>query len=79
MLSKAVHEAQQRYGYMTASTLAQKCGVHRTTVSEAIRLGKLKAMRIGNVSLISNRDAASFSAQYKLVKKTTVKKKSART
>lgn len=63
MLSKAVLEARER-GYVTANELADQCGVHRTTVSLAIRHGKLKSTKIGNVCLISQRDADAFSKQY---------------
>ena len=63
MLSKAVHDAKER-GYVTANELADQCGVHRTTVSLAIRHGKLKSTKIGNVCLISPSDAEEFSKQY---------------
>jgi excisionase family DNA binding protein len=63
MLSKAVHDAKER-GYVTANELADKCGVHRTTVSLAMRHGKLKSTKIGNVCLVSKRDADEFMKQY---------------
>ena len=63
MLSKAVHDAKE-IGYVTANELADQCGVHRTTVSLAIRHGKLKSTKIGNVWLIAPSDAEKFSNQY---------------
>jgi len=63
MLSKAVHDAKER-GYVTANQLAKQCGVHRTTISLAIRHGKLRSMRVGNVCLIAREDADEFSKQY---------------
>ena len=66
MLSKAVHEAKER-GYVTANELADKCGVHRTTVSLAIRHGRLASKKVGNVSLISKEDAEDFCKQYTIM------------
>ena len=63
MLSRAVQGARER-GYVTANELADQCGVHRTTVSLAIRHGKLKSTKIGNVWLIAPSDAEKFSNQY---------------
>jgi excisionase family DNA binding protein len=67
MLSKAVHDAKER-GYVTANELADKCGVHRTTVSLAIRHGKLRSTKIGNVCLVSKQDAEAFMKQYKITR-----------
>ena len=68
MLSKAVLDAKGR-GYVTANDLADRCGVHRTTVSLAIRSGKLKSTKVGNVCLIAKQDADRFSSAYKITKK----------
>lgn len=76
MLSKAVHEARDR-GYVTANDLATRCGVHRTTVSLAIRSGKLQFKKVGHVFLVAQRDADVFASQYQLTKPTA--KKTART
>jgi excisionase family DNA binding protein len=65
MLSKAVHDARER-GYVTANELADRCGVHRTTVSLAIRHGKLRSIKVGNVCLVSKQDAEAFMKQYTL-------------
>jgi hypothetical protein len=67
MLSKAVANAQKR-GYATANDIAARSGVHRTTVALAIRQGRLKSRKVGNVFLVSSRDAAAFIAQYRLTK-----------
>ena len=78
MLSKAVHDARSRHGYVTATELASRCGVHRTTVAVAIRLGRLKCRQVGNVFLVAKSDADAFASKYKLTK-TATKKKPART
>jgi hypothetical protein len=65
MLSKAVENAQKQ-GYATANDIAVRSGVHRTTVALAIRQGKLKSRKVGNVFLVSSRDAAAFIAKYRL-------------
>jgi len=66
MLSKAVTNARTRHGYTTSGELASRCGVHRTTVSLAIRRGALRAKRVGNVHLIASKDAAAFISKYRL-------------
>lgn len=70
MLSKAVYDAKRR-GYVTARELADRAGVHQTTVATAIRRGKLEATMVGNVRLISSGNADSFVSQYRLTKRTT--------
>ena len=72
MLSKAVLEAREQ-GYVTANELAELCGVHRTTVSLAIRHGRLKSTRVGNVSLVSRKDADDFSSQYNITQTSSKK------
>jgi len=67
MLSSAVMKAQAK-GYSTPNDVAVRAGVHRTTVALAIRQGKLRSKKVGNVSLVSERDAAAFVAKYKLTK-----------
>lgn len=67
MLSSAVMKAQAR-GYSTPNDIAARAGVHRTTVALAIRQGKLRSKKIGNVCLVSKRDAAAYILKYSLTK-----------